>query len=161
MAKESKIVMQISKSVTKKGKLKGHNKKETKVLRAMCPHHKLNKHGKLKATIWVNDGEYCVCTLCNKKFPGNFYEENEISKIVNEMEELNNQNKFSAVATNAGEDAIRFFAESGVMLSKYKKMSKKTKNLAAKQNSMKNKKKNGRNYGGSSMYGSWGSNNRR
>lgn len=153
MAK-NQIVLQTTRAITKKGKLKGKNKKETKVLRAACPHHKFNKHGKLKNTIWNNDGEYCVCTLCNKKFPASFFSDDNIDNVVEGMEELNNQNKFTAVATNAGDDAVKFYAETGVILSKYKKMSKKTKSLAEKQSRVKNKKKKNR-YTGSSMYGSW------
>lgn len=164
MAKHSQIVVQTTKALTKKGKLKGKNKKETKVLRAMCPHHKINKHGKLKPTIWITKGDdgiaYSICTLCNKKFPAHFFSDDEIADIVENMELLNNQNKFSAVATNAGDDTVKFFAQEGVILSKYKKLSKKTRNLAKKQSSIYKKRKKDKNQG-SFKYGSWSTNNKK
>lgn len=158
MSKTNSVVMQTTKAINKKGKLKGKNKKETKVLRNACPHHRINKHGKLKSTIWTNESEYCVCTLCNKKFPAHFFKDEEIDTVVEGIEELNNQNKFTAVSTNAGEDAVKYYAQMGVMLGKYRKMSKKTKALAEKQNNVHKKKNKNRNTG-SSMYGSWESSN--
>ena len=156
MARRLKSVEQISKNVNKKGRIKGKNKRETKALIGMCPHHKYNKNGKLKPTIFSNDGEYCICSMCGAKFPASFYKNEEIGEIIGEMKVLNNQNKFSAVATNAGTEMNDFFAQFGVMLQHYKKNSKKVRNVAEKQGRVKEKKK--QHNGGSSMYGSWGRN---
>ena len=41
--KKSKALILISKANRKHGLLKGKNKKETKQLRMMCPHHKITK----------------------------------------------------------------------------------------------------------------------
>lgn len=153
MAKKYKSVMKITKSLTKKGKLKGSNKKETKLLNAICPHHKMNKKGKIVPTIF-NNGDYCVCQLCGEKFPAIFYTNDNIGEIVGNMEELNNQNKFMAVATNAGDGINDFFTNFAVQLMTYKKNSKKLRNIAEKQGSVKEKKKRRNN--GSNMYGSWG-----
>lgn len=156
MARRIKSVEQISKSVSKKGRLKGKNKKETKALIGMCPHHKYNKHGKIKPTIFSNDNEYCICSMCGKKFPASFYKNEELGEIVGAMSQLNNQNKYTAVATNAGTEMNDYFAQMGVMLMHYKKNSKKVRNVAEKQGRVKEKKK--RTSNGSSMYGSWGRN---
>lgn len=150
---KSKAVMQVTKSLNKKGKLKGKNKKETKMLKGMCPHHKLNKHGKVKPTIFSNDGESLICELCGARFPGHFFSNSEIKEIVEDMEVLNNQNKFMAVAIGAGEGTVDFFAQMGVALKSYKKNSKKLRNVAEKQNKVKKKSKSA---SGSANYGSWG-----
>ena len=158
MARANKMVMKVTKSLNKKGKLKGSNKKETKTLIGICPHHKFNKKGKVKPTIFSNDGEYCICTLCSKKFPAKFYSNQEIGDIVGEMEMLNNQNKYTSVAINAGDATTEYFCNVGAILTSYKKNSKKVRNVAEKQGNVKKKKKNsnGGNGNGSSMYGSWG-----
>ena len=156
MARRTKSVEQISKNVSKKGRIKGKNKKETKALIGMCPHHKYNKNGKLKPTIFSNDGEYCIGAMCGAKFPASFYKNEEIGEIVAEMKQINNQNKFTAVATNAGNEMNDYFAQMGVMLQYYKKNSKKVRNVAEKQGRVKEKKK--KQSSGSSMYGSWGRN---
>lgn len=156
MAKRTKSVEMVSKCVNKKGRLKGKNKKETKVLIGSCPHHRYNKHGKIKPTIFSNDGEYCICTMCGAKFPASFYSNGEIGSIVGAMRQMNDQNKFTAVATNAGNEMNDYFSQFGVMLQYYKKNTKKLRNVAEKQGRVKDKKK--RNNNGSSMYGSWGRN---
>ena len=158
MARAPKMVMKVTKSLNKKGKLKGNTKKETKTLIGVCTHHKLNKKGRVKPTIFSNDGEYCICTMCGKKLPAKFYTNQEIGDIVGEMEMLNNQNKYTSVAINAGDKTVDYFCQMGSMLTSYKKNSKKVRNVAEKQNNVKTKKKGKGNNGGngSSMYGSWG-----
>lgn len=156
MAQKSKSIMKVTRSINKKGKLKGHSKKETKVLKGICPHHRLNKHGKVKPTIFSNDGEYCICTMCGYKFPAKFYTNGEIKNLVGEMKEMNNHNKFTSVATNSGDQMIDYFGQFGVMLESYAKNTKKLRNVAEKQGSVKNKKNRKNNNSGSSQYGSWG-----
>ena len=159
MARNPKSVIEVTKACTKKGKLKGDSKKKTKTLIGICPHHKLNKKGKIKPTIFSNDGEYCICSMCGEKFPGSFYNNDQLSQIIGDMKELNNQNKYTSVAINAGDQTVDFFAQMGVMLNSYKKNSKKVRNVAERQGSVKkkkNKNRGGGNGSGSSMYGSWG-----
>lgn len=156
MANKSKSVMKVTKSINKKGKLKGHNKKETKMLKGICPHHRINKHGKVKPTIFSNDGEYCICTMCGAKFPAKFFTNDEIKTLINDMEEMNNQNKFTSVATNSGDQMVDYFGQFGVMLKVYKKNAKKLRNVAEKEGKIRNKKKNKNGGSGSSSYGSWG-----
>lgn len=157
MAKQNSVVMNITRNVNKKGKLKGKNKKETKFLKASCPHNKITKSGKLKSTVSINDN-YCICELCGKRFPASFYDDSEIKNVVNSMIELNNQNKFTATAANCGEETVKYFSNMGVILDSYKKRSKKTRNLAKKTSAMKKKKHgNNNNY---NSYGSWGTTKR-
>ena len=150
-----KAVIKVTKAINKKGRLKGHNKKEKKALRGACPHHKINKHGKIRPTIFSNDGEYCICTMCGQRFPAKFYSKQDMKDIVDQMKEFNNQNKYTAVAINAGDNMVDFFCNIGVSLESYVKNAMKAKNVAEKQGNVKDKKKN-KNRNGSSMYGSWG-----
>ena len=149
----NKNVVKVTKSMNKKGRLKGTNKKETKTLKGMCPHHKINKNGKTKPTTFITDG-YCICKMCGAKFPARFYNNDTLDEVIDGMKELNNQNKYASVAVNSGDKMVDFFCTFGVMLTTYKKNSKKIRAVAKKQGEL-NKKKN-KSSGGSSMYGSWG-----
>lgn len=150
----NKNVVKVTKSMNKKGRLKGSDKKETKVLKGLCPHHKINKHGKIKPTTFVTDG-YSICKMCGAKFPARFYNNDDLDNIIDDMKELNNQNKFASVAINGGDKMIDYFCQMGAMLTTYKKNSKKVREVARKQGEIKKKKT--KSHGGSSMYGSWGS----
>lgn len=151
--KKAKSVIKVTKSLNKKGKLKGSNKKETKMLKGICPHHKITKKGKVVPTIF-NNGDYCICSICGGKFPASFYTNDEMDTIVGGMKEMNNQAKFMSIATNAGDQMSDYFATMGSMLVSFKKNAKKLRTVAEKQGSVREKKKK-RNQG-SSMYGSWG-----
>lgn len=150
---KSKAIMTVTKSVSKKGRLKGKNKKETKMLKGMCPHHKLNKHGKVKPTVFSNDNESLICEMCGARFPGSFFSNSKIKEIVRDMQTLNDQNKYIAVAVGAGEGTIDYFAQMGIALQTYKKNSKKLRNVAEKSSKVKKKSKQRT---GSESYGSWG-----
>lgn len=153
MAVKSKALLQVTKSINKKGKLKGRNKKETKMLKGMCTHHKLNKNGKVRPKIFSNDNESMICELCGARFPGDFYADSEIKQIVNDMDTLNQQNKYMAVAAGTGDATIDYFAQMGAQLKSYIKNSKKLRNVAQKQSKVKKQKKKA---SGSAAYGSWG-----
>lgn len=150
----NKNIVKITKSINKKGRLKGSNKKETKILNGICTHHKINKHGKIKPTTFVNADEYCICKICGAKFPARFYDNDALDDIIDGMKELNNQNKYTSVAINSGDKMTDFFCTFGAMLTTYKKNSKKIREVARKRGDIKKKKDKSR--GGSSMYGSWG-----
>lgn len=145
----------VTNALNKKGTLKGKNKKETKQLKAICPHHKFNKKGKLKPTIFNNGDGTCTCEMCGARFPASFYKNNELDDVVGGMQTLNDQAKYMAVSLGAGNETIEYFSQAGGILGKYKKAYKKIRNVAEKQNSVK-KKKNKKGGYGSSQYGSWG-----
>lgn len=150
-----KEVKTVSENLTKKGVLKGKNKKETKALRGMCPHHRLNKKGKIRPTIYSADGKTFICTSCGETFPAKFFTNEEIKEIMKNMKSLNNQNKFMAVATNSGDKMVSYFCQIGVMLQSYAKHAKKIRNVAEKSGDIR-KKKHKRNETGSSALGTWG-----
>ena len=151
----TKPVKLVTEALNKKGALKGKSKKETKVLKALCPHHKYSKKGKLKPTIFNNGDGTCVCTMCGKKFPASLYNNENLGQIVGDMKTLNEQSKYMAVATGAGPATIDYYSQFGVMIGNYKKSYKKLRNVIAKQDSIKQKKKK-RAGTTSAQYGSWG-----
>lgn len=149
-------VQMVTRAINKKGRLKGKNKKETKMLKASCPHHRYNKKGKLKPTIFNNNDGTCICTMCGGKFPAKFYDNDQLGQIVGDMRTLNEQSKYMAVATGSGDSTVEYFSQTGAILSKYKKAYKKVRSFADKQSNIKNKKKK-KVATGSSQYGGWGS----
>lgn len=149
-----KPVEAVTKAINKKGEIKGKNKKETKMLKAICPHHKYNKHGKLKPTIYNDSKGSCYCRLCGQKFPSKLLELSEVKDMVEGLEELNSQAKFTSVAIGAGASTVEYYAQLGAALSTYKKSYGKLKEVAERQNKVKTKK-NKKNSGGSNQYGSW------
>lgn len=158
MAKKrfSKALTSVSKSLNKKGRIKGKNKKETKALKGACPHHKINRKGRVKPTVYVQDKD-CICELCGKRFPAKFFSNEKVDEIVDDFEEFNNQAKYLATAVNQNSEICDFFSEVGVRIVGIKKKYKKVRNVAKKQSDIKKRKKKNR-YQGSSQYGSWGSN---
>lgn len=156
MAKQrrySKALTLISKSVNEKGRIKGKNKKDKKIKKATCPHHRINKKGRVKPTIYV-DGKECICEMCKKRFPAKFYSDDKMDEVVDEFERLNEQQKYLATAVNQNSDVCDYFSEVSVHLIGYKKNAKKIRNLAKKQSDIKKKKKDSR-YSGSRAYGDW------
>ena len=155
--KTPKAVIQISKNLSKHGKLKGKNKKETKALKAAYPFHKINKKGRVVTTTFIQNG-YNIDTVTSKRFPARFFSKDEIKDKLENMEELINQGKFFSVATNAGDGMVDYFCKFAVEFSRFKKNFKKVSKIATKQSSFKDKKKN-KNKDVSSSYGSWNVNN--
>lgn len=155
--KAYKNVIKCTKALNKKGLIKGSSKKETKTLEGMCASHKINKKGKVVPQIKAANG-YCYSTMVRGvKFPANFYSKDDLKEEIKKMEMLNEQAKFMAVATNAGEDMVDYFASIGIMLKFYKKNYKRIKKVAEKQGAIKNKKKKG--YGRTTdSYGTWSHN---
>lgn len=154
-----KSVQQCTKSMTKKGKLKGKNKKETRMLRNICTHHKYTKNGRLKPTIWNNEEGVCFCTMCGASFSTEPSTKSEIKNIVSPLKERTQQLKFATVACGLGQKTVDYATTMSVFLDQFSKVYNKTMKVAVKQNDAKYRKNNkGRNRrsNGSSRYGGWG-----
>lgn len=151
-------IQKVTESLNKRGRIKGASKKETRALKGLCVHHKFNKKGKLRADI-INDGNgECTCLMCEYSFPAKLLSHEKVIDSIDEMIRLNNQSKFMAVAVDAGDETIKYFATMGVQLMNYRKTYLKLKNIAERQeNIKKGKKGKGKNnYGvGSTNYGGW------
>lgn len=152
-----KQVELVTKAISKHGKLKAENKKKKKMLKKICPHHKYNRHGKVKPTIFPDGDGACICTMCGATFPAKFFSNNEIKEIVGEMKSVNEQAKYLSVAVGAGQNTVDYHTDLAVKLGTFAKSYKKLRGVASKKDTIK-KKKNKRSQG-SAQYGSWGSRN--
>ena len=103
-----KNVIEVTKNLTKKGRLKGRNKKETRALRGMCPHHKVNKRGHIKPTLIPGGKGYCYCRMCKAKVPTKFFDDEYVKETADNMAEINSQAKYIAAAGNLGTDMNNF-----------------------------------------------------
>lgn len=152
--KTFKAVSAVSKSLNKKGKIKGKNKKETKYLKRACTHHHYNRKGKLKADFFNNSNGECICELCGRSFPT---KPETKDNIRNELEGVLghvNQAVTAAVAGSLGEKAVDKFVNLKVLLEEFPKDYSRTMKAISKEDNIKKKKKNN-NGGGSSQYGGW------
>lgn len=153
--KTFKAVSAISKSLTKKGKIKGKNKKETKYLKRACTHHYYNRKGKLKAAFFNNSNGECICELCGRSFQTKIESKNDVRNKVEDALSLANQAVVAAVSGSLGEKAVDKFVNLKVLLEEFPKDYSRTMNAISKEDNIKKKKKNHNNGGGSSQYGGW------
>ena len=150
----------ITNNLNKHGEIKGKNKKESKKLKAACPHHKVNKKGKVRPTI-ANDNGVCYCKMCGAQFRAPLYDNKELSSIVGKYRGVLEQSKFITQSYELGEDMVGFFANANIYASETKKQYKKIRKIAEKRDRIKKKSKKNRNGGGfngnsSDNFGSWG-----
>ncbi len=153
-------IKKVMEHLNKHGKIKGDNKKQTKAIKALCVHHRLNKKGKVVMDIHNNGDGTCSCLMCDHEFDTKLASKQELDKILGDMIRLNDQAKFMAVGIDAGDETIKFLTATSVYLANYKKTYEKISSIAKRQDAAtgkKNKKgKGGNNNGGSGNYGSWG-----
>lgn len=152
--KQFKAVAAISKSLNKKGKIKGKNKKETKYLKRACTHHYYNRKGKLKAAFFNNSNGECVCEICQRSFPTRPETKDNVRNALETGLGLVNQAVTAAVAGGLGEKAVDKFVNLKVLLEEFPKDYSRTMKAISKEDNIKKKKKNN-NGGGSSQYGGW------
>lgn len=155
--KTLKAVSTISKSVNKKGKIKGKNKKETKYLTRACTHHVYNKKGKLKPKFFNNAKGECICELCGAHFPTKFVEKADVKEMIKPILGLVDQAKTMAVSGGLGEGAVNKFVNVAVLLHEFPKDYTRAVEAISKRDAVKKKKNNNgnNNGGGSSQYGGW------
>jgi hypothetical protein len=154
-------VMVTTNAVNKKGKLKGKNKKEKKLLKESCCHHIYNKHHKLKATFHDAGPGVVVCELCGREIPVAWVETDKIKEICDPVLSYANQAVTGAVAANLGEKVVDYMVNFKVSVEEFPKYYKKTIKVLNKQDRMRKKKNRKNNGGGSTKYGSWVRSNNR
>ena len=154
--KTFKAVSAVSKSLNKKGKIKGKNKKETKYLKRACTHHYYNRKGKLKAAFFNNSNGECICELCGRSFQTKIESKDDVRSKLENVLGLANQAVTAAVAGSLGEKAVDKFVNLKVLLEEFPKDYSRTMKAISKEDNIKKKKKNNNNGGGgSSQYGGW------
>ena len=151
---DGSVIAIITENLSKKGEIKGRNKRQTKVLRGACMHHVINRKGKVKARIW-NDGKgHCTCTLCKFTFGTKRAGDKELDLTVGDFQKLNNQAKFIAAAIGADSDTITYLSKIGSDLMFYNKTYKRIMSIVEKRDNLSNKKQ--KSHTGSNNFGSWG-----
>lgn len=146
----------VTESLNKHGEIKGNSKKETKLIRNMCPHHKYNKKGKIKPGVYNDGNGVCVCTLCNSKFPTSVYDDDKLDKATNQFMSMLQQAKYMSVATGCDNETTSYLGQVCVNVQAAKKTYKKIRRIAEKTENIKNKKnKKNNSYSSSDNYGSW------
>lgn len=150
------ITAKISKYISKNGKIKGKNKKQTKALRCACTHHVISKKGKIRPNI-DNDGNgVCYCEGCNESFRSKLFSDEELSTIFEDQNEVLQQAKFLATALDAGEETEEYLAVLNILLSEFPKTYRKLRNAAEKKDRIQKKSKGKtEKYNGSSAFGGW------
>ena len=138
-------IIAVIKQNTKKGKIRGKNKKATKILRGACPHHTITDKNKLKKLLIPDPGYgkgVCRCKLCDAKVKMKAYTKEEVRKGFEGAIEIVDNMKFLAFAVNAGADAAKFATELGSMLAIAPKYYKQISNIAVKGSKVRNNRKN-------------------
>ena len=137
--------------LNKHGELKGRNKKETKIIKETCMHHKVGKKGKLKSRVEVTNG-IGHCTMCGEDFRAVPYTKEERNEICGNIKELANHTKYLAAAVGANEDVQRVLAETCISIDNLKHINKKYTKIVEKQEKLKSKNKKNKE---SSTLGNW------
>lgn len=148
-------VIDVETQHVKKGRLKGANKKQTRILRGSCVHHVITKNGKIKGT-WSNNGKgQCQCYLCKATWPTKMLDKYEVEKKLHGAKELVNQAKFISQAINADRKTVTFYANLGASLEMFPNEYNNIKRIVEKRDSLKKKKKKGGNSGPKTTIGYW------
>lgn len=149
-------VQLITNSLNKHGEIRGESKKETKNLKAMCPHHKMTKKGKIKPTVYNDGNGTCTCEMCGHSFTTHLYGNDEVKKSVGEIVQLLDQSRYMAEAADLGKETKAYLAQTSVSMSHFPKTYKKIRKVIEKTENTKRKKNKNRNQrGGSESYGGW------
>ena len=145
-------------SLNKHGELKGKNKKETRVIRDTCMHHKIGKKGKLKSRVDLIGDNMGHCTMCCHEFTITPYTKEDRKKIISDVTEMTDQTKFMAAAIGADESTQRALAEFSVGIRNLNRINKQCTKMVKKEDqlSKKNKKNKQRDYD----LGNWAIRNR-
>lgn len=136
-------VVEVSKHLTKKGKLSG-SKKEKKALKSICPHHALNRKGKIKVRIHDEGNKNCQCDICKERFRSGFYSDQEFDAAYSKLKPIASQAKLLSIATGAGKGTVQEIASLNLQIDRFGKTYRNLRSIAEKQDKVKNKKKKNR-----------------
>ena len=150
--KAVKPIQDVTRVLDRKGRLKGKNKKQTKILKYSCVHHKYNKKMNKVKTTAKKVGNSLICSACGAEISKQFFPKNQVKDICNELQEIVQQAKFLSVACGTSPDTINFFSKFSVELSMFPKAYKRLSEIANNRGKMKKKKND---YSGSRQYGAW------
>lgn len=150
--KPIKPIMDVTKALDRYGKLKGKNKKETKILKYSCVHHRYNRKGTKVKTTARSVGNTLVCSACKQEIAKQFFAKDQVKDICRELREVVEQGKYLAVACNTSAETINYFSKFAVELHMFPKAYTRLAEIANNRGKVKKKKKD---MSGSRAYGSW------
>ena len=150
-----KTVALITKSLNKKGRIKGKNKKETKALKNACGHHYYSKKGKVKPLFFNDNNGHCICEACNSQFQTAIESKSEVKEIVAPVINLADQAVVAAISGNLGAKTVEKITGLKVVLHDFHKDYAKIMKAVSKRDNLSKRKKKTNTYG-SASYGSWG-----
>lgn len=149
MAKEKiEFISNVTKSLTKKGKLKD------KKLKKSCCHMVYSKKGKLKSKISVENGK-CTCMLCGATFEGKLYTKDEVKQIVAPTVELLQGAKYTSAAAGVNNEGMKYLVGTLTAVKKFPKYYGKVSKVVAKQERKKKGNSGSDKALDSSSFGSW------
>lgn len=132
-------VVEVSKHLSKKGKLEG-NKKEKRALRSICTHHAINRKGKVKAKIHDEGNKNCQCDICKERFRSGFYTDQEFDAAYSKIKPIASQAKLLSIATGAGQSTVQEIASLNLHIDRFGKTYRGLRQVAEKQDKVKQKK---------------------
>lgn len=144
-------VKTISSHLNKKGRLRG-SKKEVKALKSICPHHVLNRKGKVKVRVHKEGDKNCQCDICKDKFQLGFYKDQQYDEAYAAYKPMISQAKLIMTAVGAGKETVQEITALNILADRSQKTMKNLRNVAQKQQNKKKKKKNKRQ---SKQLGGW------
>ena len=151
-------INEVSKHVTKKGVIKGRNKKETRLLRQTCPHWIRTKKNEIDPALFSTSSGAQVCECCGEEVSTHFFSKAEVKNIIGAFTTLTNQMKFLAVSVNASNDDLNFIIDTHIRAPRLNKYYKKMKKIAQVQYRVSDKKKKKGAVKSSSDFGGWRTN---
>ncbi len=150
----NRIIAEQTRAVKKNGKLKGKNKKETKIMKMRCMHHVYDKKDRVKPTVKPYKG-HLICTMCKQDIVTEFYSKAYVKKSVEPVMDIVQQAKYLAVACNTSNETISFISDLSVQLGLLPKTYDRLVDLGSTQGKSKKKKKEKDEWAGSRSYGNW------
>lgn len=144
------IIANVTKSLTKKGKLKD------KKLKLSCCHMVYSKKGKLKSKIVNNNDGTCTCELCKQSFAGKLYEKDEVKEIISPVMDLLQGTKYTAAAAGVNNEGLNYVVGTMMAVKKLPKFYSKIRKVVAKSEEKKKGSKISSQSLDSSSFGSWG-----
>lgn len=144
-------IMDVTDALNKKGKLKGKNKKQTKILKASCVHHRYTKRMHIKTTA-KPIGSSLICTACNAEIAKQFFTKDRVKDVCADLREIVEQGKYLSVACNTSNETINYFSRFAVELKMFPKAYMRLSEIANNRGKIKKKKSE---ISGSRQYGAW------
>ena len=139
-----RIIEKISSMVNLKkgGKING-SKRERKVIKSICVHHVIDKHGRLRNTTHPTGqhNERCQCAICKDQYKAGYYTEQEIAQVYGMGKEVLSQMKLLAVVDNCDDKSINTIAQMNLLWDEMPKTYFKLAKVAIKAGQKKQEKK--------------------